>query len=112
MFHRHGGCARVEAIVVCGLPKRWLRYMNLCKGGPAMSYRHQTSPARTGDVLVLVGAAFAAPGARRLATRSTPYYVVAGMRSPKPLLYGAPHAPTGPLPTLHASSGSPVAAAE
>jgi quinoprotein glucose dehydrogenase len=44
-----------------------------------MSYRHQTSPAETGEVLVLVGAAFAVLGGWLLAMGSTPYYVISGM---------------------------------
>jgi glucose dehydrogenase len=44
-----------------------------------MPYLHQTPPAETGEVLVLVGAAFAVLGGWLLAMGSTPYYVITGM---------------------------------
>ncbi len=48
-------------------------------GGSSMSNRHETSPAETGEVLVLVGAAFAVLGGWLVAMGSTPYYVVTGL---------------------------------
>ena len=44
-----------------------------------MSNRHETSPAETGEVLVLLGAAFAVLGGWLVAMGSTPYYVVTGL---------------------------------
>lgn len=44
-----------------------------------MSNRHETSPAEAGEVLVLVGAAFAVLGGWLVAMGATPYYVVTGL---------------------------------
>jgi glucose dehydrogenase len=44
-----------------------------------MPYLNQTPPSETGEVLVLVGAAFAVLGGWLLALGSTPYYVITGM---------------------------------
>ncbi len=47
-------------------------------GGASMSNQHATSPAETGEVLVLLGAAFAVLGGWLVAMGSTPYFVIAG----------------------------------
>ena len=44
-----------------------------------MPYLNQTPPSETGEVLVLLGAAFAVLGGWLLAMGSTPYYVITGM---------------------------------